>query len=312
MSTFSPYVYNVEKFSRITGLNNSNTDAYYDLYTMLSKPLKRNTYKLSLAQILHYMTDFGIGYNSICEHELSKKQLFMTCMYVNRHNSNSVKRPATIADVKLKLIDVVHAMIRHVVKDSDKSGIKKVDIIYPKYLFTLDTDEYFGQKLERLTDKHYVEVDGFTDFAYAASSGNPWNPSYSKGYVPADSLLMCPKHDHVPHENMKYAVDYNWSIKLSPQGNIAWDQYMAGFNLHTFKNANQDTAVNPCGGPDGAISNIIPIEAEGHASWQYPDNITCYPNPTVYPKNTVNIDGKNMVTIRYPGRRYRLFKRVDD
>ena len=86
MGTFTPYTYKISDFHQLKNYNGSELDAYlYETFTMLNKPVKRNVYKISLAQILHYFIDFGIGFNSVCSTNVTSIQTFRTTRYMNRH-----------------------------------------------------------------------------------------------------------------------------------------------------------------------------------------------------------------------------------
>jgi len=205
---------------------------------------------------------------------------------------------------------VVEALVRHIVK-TDKSGIRQNNRVYPRYLFTLDADKNLASKLFQLTGKNYVEVTGFTDFAYTGNGRVREMTANPNGYIPAASLLMCPSHSHEPHPNMKYSCNYWWYAKMSPQGNTGWDQYVGGdkpggTGLQRYSGHHKDTALTPI--YKVTQDNRATVQAIGSASWKYPDSIICEENKKVLPLNTVTIDKSDQVTIRYPGRRYRLFK----
>lgn len=308
MSSFSPYIYNFNKSGIFTTLqiDVGDINSYYETFTILVKPEKRNVYKISLAQMLNYFVDFGIGYNSVCSHELKKDQVIYTAMYVNRHQSTSNKRPATVADFKKKLFGVVDAMIAHVVQP-DTSGMHNSNRIYPTYFFTLDEtlDSY---KLKKITGKDYTEVTNFSDFAYSAST-NYSMPKYPDGYVPADTMLLCPEHDHKDiSKEMKKSIGYDWSSWLKPQGHTMWDGHAGNVNVKQFSKYNFDQWINPI--YSGKIASTEECAVETSPRWEKPQSVSCFENEKVYPKNTLDVYGGKYVTIRYPGRRYRLFKMV--
>ena len=169
MNNFSPRTYQIYQYDD-TDL--SQISYYYNCFTLLEKPVERNVYKVSLAQMLHYMFDFGIGYNSKCVTTLTTQQQFILGRYVNRHATESVKRPATVADLKRKILDVVEEMVRRTVKYNGRL-MAKSNTIFPKYLFTLDTS-LTPLKLKQITGHDYVEVSDFENFAYSSS-----DPSYN-------------------------------------------------------------------------------------------------------------------------------------
>lgn len=305
MSYFSPYKYNMSKFSEIISLD---IEQYYNIFTMLNKP--KNVYKVSLAQLLKYLVDFGIGYNSVCSTEVTTYQTFNSIKYVNRHGSTSNNRPANISDLKIKLFDVLKAMIRHTVKP-DKTGLNRTNSIYPKYIFTLDPSNNFSSKLFNLTNHEYVEVEDFADFAHT-SSNQYVMPKYEYGYVPADSLLLCPKHKHSPHDKMYDALSYKWHAQFTTSGKVAWAGSMNGISVQRFDGLHYDSSVNPlCNINDIPANMYKEAKVEMSPSWEKPDSVLCYENEKKYPTNSVDVDGGKQLSIRYPGRRYRLFKRLD-
>lgn len=310
MSTFSPYKYRLNGFDKIKSMNNSHIENFYNAFSFFNKPIQRNAYKISLAQILNYLVDFGIGYNSVCVTTVTTYQSFNTARYVNRHGTSSDKRPATISQIKEKLKDAVQAMIRHAVKyGNTNNGIKKIDTVYPKYIFTLDTDKNLIQKLKLLTGCTYKDIsDDFTDFAYTSDTGYAM-PAYSNGYVPADTLLMCPPHNHETHPDMRKSMVYKWSVTLETHGNVGWEGCMNGCYLAQYQTMHEDPVLSPATGPSNIVTVVV--ESKGTASWQYPNGVVCEENEKVYPENTMEVGGKNVVPIRYPGRRYRLLVKQD-
>ena len=126
MSSFSPKTYQIYQYDN-TDL--SDISYYYNCFTLLEKPKERNVYKVSLAQMLHYMFDFGIGYNSKCVTTVTTQQQFLVGKYVNRHATNSDKRPATVADLKKKILDVVEAMVKRSVRHNGQT-IRKTNTIF--------------------------------------------------------------------------------------------------------------------------------------------------------------------------------------
>lgn len=314
MSSFSPYTYKITQFEK------SSTTEYYDFYTFLTKPntfltkpIDRNVYKVSLAQMLNYLVDFGIGYNSVCTATIANNQKFKSVKYVNRHGTNSPNRPATVADLKEFLLNAVKAMIRHTVNptgNTDNRGVRRNNIVYPKYIFTLDTDSKFAAKLKTITGKDYVEVNDFSDFAYTSTDSYDMPAEYADGYVSSDLLLMCPAHNHPVHENMNKSIGYKWKVQLRPQGNTMWEGHANGRQLLAYGSKGSDRNVNPLCAPSAPAGEdkipMITCTATGTANWQYP-TVDCMPNEKQMPLNAI----EDKVTIRFPGRRYRLFKKVE-
>jgi len=315
-NSFSPYIYQI---SELKSLSLPSIDECYNDFTLLVKPdtdnpskPSRNVYKVSLAQMLHYFNDFGLGYNSVCSTTVIVQQQFSSAMYVNRHGTNSPKRPATIADFKKKVLDIVNAMIAHVVQ-SDGMGVEVADTVYPKCIFTLD-EMLDVVKLKQLTGRDYIEIKDFTDFAYA-NSGNPYSmPKYQDGYIPADEMLMCPQHNHGYDKRMKKSIKYQWCAKLKPNGKTIWWRHAwnvgltRGELLTEYDNVltNIFNLYTPPGQDDTLHTSI---STSCTPNWEYPaKNINCYDNNPVYPINTVETNGSKQVSIRWPGRKYRLFK----
>lgn len=313
MSSFSPYTYDISQLNSYEGLSNKNIDEYYNVFTMLAKPEQRNVYKLSLGQLIHYMVDFGIGYNSVCKTTVTSLQKFTTGMYVNKHGTKSPLRPATVADLKEKVKDVVIKMVRATVRGVRQSvttstdGAKAINTIAPKYLFTLDTDSHLADKLKLLTNHTYTEITDFKDFAY--TSNTSFTPQYANGYAPADDFLMCPEHNHSSDENMKKAAKYEIGASLKPMGNTMWSGHAINIKLAEFTKYHYDKAINPLWPVADTIS-AEPASAEANASWKVPD-VVCETSEDVYPDKTIIIGGKKYISLHWPGRRYRLFERTD-
>lgn len=309
MSTFSPYTYRVSQFASYQGLSNDNIDAYYNVYTMLAKPIKRNVYKLSLGQLLHYMVDFGIGYNSVCITTVTNLQKFTTGMYVNKHETDSWERPATVADLKEKVFDVVKKIIEVTIKGNNNNptnkGVKKINTIYPKCIFTLDASTQYADKLKLLTGHTYSEVS-FNNFAYSSSSS--YTPEYSSGYAPADDFLMVPNHSHDTHENMKKAISYSWSTSWVTKGNTMWQGHANHTKMAQFEGHHWDSAINYLWEP--SPFEYVECTASTTPSWETPE-VECEDSEKKYPDDTVTISGSKMISLRWPGRRYRLFVRQD-
>lgn len=309
MSNFSPYIYEINNLPLVTI---KKIETLFDHFTFLNKPKERNVYKVSLAQLIHYLIDFGIGYNSVCITTLlpenNGNQEFATTMYVNRHETESPLRPATVVDLKEKLLGAIRTLI-HATIQEDRFGATVVDTIYPKYIFTLDT-KLTSSKLKQLTGKDYVEEENFTDFPFTNSTTSQSKITNANGLVPADSVLLCPNHNHggTVNETMKNAINYSWSIYLKPKGDTVWEHHGNIMFIHHggFHNGGRD-ALSPVW--NGNVSSHIgTVTAPSFSpSWQFPTGVSCYANDPVYPTN--NTSGG--VTIRYPGRRYRLFKLVE-
>lgn len=312
MNSFSPYTYNISQLNSYEGLSNQNIGEYYNVFTMLAKPNKRNVYKLSLGQLIHYMVDFGIGYNSVCETTVTSLQKFSTGMYVNKHGTHSPLRPATVADLKEKVKNVVKKMIRVTVRGVNQGapsteGAKAINTIAPKYLFTLDTDSHLADKLTLLTNHPYTEITDFKDFAY--TSNTSFIPQYANGYAPADDFLMCPEHSHSSHEKMKKAAKYEIGVSLNPKGNTMWAGHAINISLAKYKGHHYDKAINPLW-PGPASPATGEAAAQANANWKVPE-VLCENSENVYPDKTITIGGKKYISLHWPGRRYRLFKRTD-
>ena len=311
MGSFSPKTYQIYQYD---DTNLSQISYYYNCFTLLEKPEERNVYKVSLAQMLHYMFDFGIGYNSKCVTTLTTQQQFATGRYVNRHATLSPKRPATVADLKRKILDVVEALVKRSVKYPYPNGnlISKINTIFPKYLFTLDSS-LTTLKLKQMTGHDYVEMTDFENFAYASDSSVYTMPQYNTGYVPVSAVRCVPVHSHNTHQDIKKSISYSWSAKLSPQGNSAW----AGkhlFNISCSYNSHSGP-VDPVGKVGGAnhsgAGGVIDCVASMSPSWDKPSGVSCFENEEKDPVNTVSNGESKVLSIRYHGRRYKLFKRVD-
>lgn len=317
MSTFSPYKYNMSNF-KTTQIN--NRDLYYQTFTFLSKPEKRNTFKLSLAHMINYLVDFGIGYNSVCVTTITTQQSFNTGMYVNRHDTKSKLRPATAVDFKEKIIGAVKAMIRHTVNYyngstvKNKWGLVKTNTLYPKYLFTLDTS-LTPEKLFKITGQTYVEVKDFQDFAHTSEAQYLMPNEFKDGYVEAKDMLLCPAHTHTT--DLSRHINYSCGASIKPPSNAIWSGTLrqgeflndypgpnggkfAGDSYTKFDNGRIRQTEGQCGTTE--------VNCSVSPSWKYPTDVKCYESEKKNPINTIDVDGKNVVTLRYPGRRYRLFK----
>jgi hypothetical protein len=312
MSNFSPYIYEINNLPLVTI---KKIETLFDHFTFLNKPKERNVYKVSLAQLIHYLIDFGIGYNSVCITtllpETNGNQEFASTMYVNRHETESTLRPATVVDLKEKLLGAIRTLIDATIQE-DRFGATVVDTIYPKYIFTLDT-KLTSSKLKQLTGKDYVEEEDFTNFPFTNSTTSQSKITNANGLIPADSVLLCPNHNHggTVNDTMKNAISYSWSIYLKPKGDTVWQnhggiiyEYGGGFHSEGW-----DKQISPIWNGDCYSSgNIGEVNVPSFSpSWQFPTGVSCYANDPVYPTN--NTAGG--VTIRYPGRRYRLFKLVE-
>lgn len=309
MSSFSPYLH---PFENLQTSQDDNLESYYNRYTLLATPVEdrdiaetRNLYKISLAQIINYFVDFGIGYNSVCETTLTSQQEFLTGMYVNRHKTESVKRPATVADLKAIVEAVVRSMVNHTVyQNRDPRGMRATNNVYPTYIFTLD-EKLTTEKIKELTNKDYIEIADFTDFP--CTNSKDYNmPNYESGFVPRNIMLVCPKHGHTADDSMKKSWKYHWNVKIGPKSkNIIWSNHAKSLPTLLFTKYNLDDTLRYLNENKGnhteenASYSCTP-------SWEYPNGVTCYENTPVYPKNTIG----ESVSIRWPGRRYRLFKQV--
>ena len=309
MSNYSPYIYNLGDLPLVTI---KKIEEYFEHFTFLDKPNERNVYKISLAQLIHYLIDFGVGYNSVCTTAVTSRQEFATTMYVNRHESSSPLRPATAADLKEKLLKVVETLIHETVQQ-DKYGVYATDSIYPKYIFTLD-EELDSIKLKQLTGKDYIEEKDFVDFPFTATTAPSTTITYEDGYVFADFLLLCPEHKHGGDDKftnqMSKSIKYSWHAYLKPDKGVAWWGHIN--NIHT---KSDDGTSDPIGTLYNQVSSRWkPTTCNSPSispSWQFPNSVSCYPNEKVYPGNTEDVKGGKYVNIRYPGRRYRLFKRAE-
>lgn len=309
MSNFSPYIYELKNLPLVTI---KEIDNLFENFTFLNKPKERNTYKISLRQLIHYLIDFGIGYNSVCITTLleGNKQQFASTMYVNRHESRSPLRPATVVDLKEKLRGAIETLISETIQNN-RSGVTVVDTIYPKYIFTLDT-KLDSFKLKQLTGKEYIEDTDFVDFAYSNTTQSISKITRENGYIPAKMLLLCPSHDHgkTVNETMKKSINYHWDCYLKPDDGVAWFNHINDVFILNHGSGYGDDAIGSPWNADYSGGHLPSAEVTGPSfspSWQFPDGVECYPNDEVLPKNT--IDGEN-VTIRFPGRSYRLFKQV--
>ena len=310
MSNFSPKTYRIGRYD---STNLGNISNYYNCFTLLEKPVKatsptsgRNVYKISLAQMLYYMFDFGIGYNSKCVTTLTKPQQFKLCKYVNRHKTESDKRPATVADLKEKILNVVVELVNKTVKHGTSLISSKTNSIFPKYIFTLDKN-LTTLKLKQTTGHDYVEMSDFENFAYASKDPSHSMPKYTNGYVPISAVRCVPKHDHDPHQKMSDSIWYNWGLHIEPDGKSAWSGHLGSI------------LVSKAGGwPDNYLGTVrgitpayVPVSASYTPSWDKPTGVSCFENKEKDPINIKNTSGGNMLSIRYHGRRYRLFKRID-
>lgn len=314
MSSFSPFIH---QFSELQTSQDDDIETYYHRYTLLAKPYpppndqSKNAYKISLAQILNYLIDFGIGYNSVCITTLTNEQQFSTGMYVNRHETNSSKRPATVADLKTIVEKIVRSMVYHTVyHNGTTDGVKKTNNIYPTYLFTLD-ENITSEKLKELTGIDYVEVADFKDFP--CTEGRDYlMPKYTDGYIPVDDMLICPKHGHKSNDSLQNSWKYHWYVKISSNKKlIIWAGHATKLgNMLLYKTKSPDVTLNTinCGTKNDELkwTNNASAEYKCEPSWEYPESVLCHKNNPVYPANTK--DGN--VSIRWPGRRYRLFKQV--
>lgn len=311
MNSFSPKTYQIHQYD---DTNLSQISNYYNCFTLLEKPIERNVYKVSLSQMLHYMFDFGIGYNSKCVTTVTTQQQFTLGRYVNRHATSSTKRPATVADLKRKILDVVEAMVKRTVQYPLTSNItanliKKTNTIFPKYLFTLDTS-LTPLKLKQITGHDYVEVSDFENFSYASNSTSYNMPKYQNGYVPLDSVRCVPKHTHKFHSSIDKTISYSWGIGLHPQGNSCWAGH--AFNISCSRAGGWvDHHIGQAMGSDFGSGSECMIEVAGEmfCSWDKPTGVSCFENEEKEPVNTVNSNGKKL-SIRYHGRRYRIFKKI--
>jgi hypothetical protein len=308
MSSFSPKTYQIYQYD---DTNLSQISYYYNCFTLLEKPKERNVYKVSLAQMLHYMFDFGIGYNSKCVTTVTTQQQFLVGKYVNRHATNSDKRPATVADLKKKILDVVEAMVKRSVRHRGQT-ITKTNTIFPKYLFTLDTS-LTTSKLKRITGHTYVEMSDFENFAYASNDSSYDMPKYQNGYVPIANVRCVPEHVHGVNDSIQKTISYKWGGSLTPQGNSAWTGGAQGWHIFNiqcdrFHHHHCDTI--------GKVRSIIVTSSdECHAtmtpSWDKPSGVSCFENAEKDPDNAKNTEAGKQLSIRYYGRRYKLFKRQD-
>ena len=304
MSSFSPYLH---PFTNLETSQDDDLETFFDRYTLLSKKSERNTYKISLAQMINYFIDFGIGYNSVCVTTVTNRQEFSTGMYVNRHKTESDKRPATVADLKAIVEKVVRAMVHHTVyhnTEDDPCGMKTTNNIYPTYFFTLDAN-LTSEKIKQLTNVDYIEIADFTDFP-CTNSKEYSMPNYEDGFIPKDLMLVCPKHNHTADDSMKKSWKYYWNVKIGPKSKgIIWTNHDKSLPTLLFTKYNLDDTLRYINQNNGNHTS----ETASYSctpSWEYPNGVICYPNDPVYPTNTIG-EG---VCIRWPGRRYRLFKQV--
>ena len=309
MSEYSPYIYQINEFSPTT-INNWETDLF-SYYTLITKPTKRNTYKISLAQMIKYCIDFGIGYDSVCITTVTTQQQFHSTMYVNRHYTTDGKRPATVADLKKKIYDIVKILIRETVKKNAAgvpTGLLKRDTIYPKYIFTLDSD-LNTDKLKLLTGKTYEKQDNFSDFPFTKSTSSTSIITYSDGYVPSADTLMCPRHDH---DKKVSGGSISYSCKpyvKSSSGNIIWADHLFRFGMST-AGGWTDEAINPSYHGTMTTAQVSSPEYTGSGlGWEYPDStVSCAMSDNIPPAGA-RYNGSS--SIRYPGRKYILFKRTN-
>ena len=310
MSNFSPRIYQVSSFKE---KNFSNPSEYFNYFTLLDKPVKRNVYKISLAHMLHYMINFGIGYDSVCVTTLTTQQQFDLGRYVNRHGSTSVNRPATVADLKEKILKIVDTLVDHAVSSTNNGLLRRTNTIYPTYILTLDT-EITPSKLKDITYHDYVELDDFSDFLYSGPSAYEM-PKYSDGYVPLSAVKTVPLHSHDPHKDIRKAMSFSGGAKLKPAGKSIW--YGHGSKIWLCGKHENGVRVETGGNgtKPGTFQkhNTVELSSGGRAScsvsysWETPTGAECAENAEKDPVNTKG--GK--LSIRYPGRRYRIFKRID-
>lgn len=312
-NSFNPHIYQVSKFPELS------INAFSELsnnYVFLGKPTKRNIFKLSLAQMLHYFIDFGIGYQSVCVTALHTPQHFDLGRYVNRHGSISDNRPATIADFKEKVLNVVKEMVRHTVNYYSpgsgnplvevNGGMRVINNVYPSHIFTLDTDRKLAQKLEELTGYEYVERS-FTDFAYLSSSEQHTMPNFKNGLIPIEKMLYCPEHSHTIGS---MTVKFGYSGRSKPEGkepaqsHTSWKGRITGDKSICAGSGKQ---VVQFGSEDNTCASHT-----FDVSWGQPTGITCYPAKSQEPAGAITVNGERVISVRYPGRRYRLFVRTGE
>jgi hypothetical protein len=107
---------------------------------------------------------------------------------------------------------------------------------------------------------------------------------------------------------MEKAIKYKVEVNLTTNGNIMWQGHANHTKLAQFQHYHYDKAVNPLWEPE--FKSYGSVEANVQASWKKPD-VECEDSEDKYPENTIKIGGKKYVSLRWPGRRYRLFKRTD-
>lgn len=310
MSRFSPKTYQIYQYDN-TDL--SQISYYYNCFTLLEKPIERNVYKVSLAQMLHYMFDFGIGYNSKCVTTLTTQQQFTVGRYVNRHATQSPLRPATVADLKKKILNVVEALVKRSIRHKGNL-IAKSNNIFPTYLFTLD-NTLDALKLKQITGHDYVEMSDFENFAYISNSSPYVMPKYRTGYVPISAVRCVPNHSHDTHSKINRTISYSWSLGIFPKGHSSWAGHM--FNIScssaggwTDNTLGQVMGLNFADSSSETGNTYQDCVATLHCSWDKPSGVSCYENEEKDPVNTVSTTDGSKLSIRYFGRRYRLFKKV--
>ena len=109
MNDFTPYIYEIGGLPSVTI---KKIEDYFNHFTFLDKPDYRNVYKLSLGQLINYMVKFGIGYDSVCITSITNQQEFKTTMYVNRHESTDMRRPALEKNMLKLILQIFHLQKR--------------------------------------------------------------------------------------------------------------------------------------------------------------------------------------------------------
>ena len=128
---------------------------------------------------------------------------------------------------------------------------------------------------------------------------------------------MCPAHNHGGdvNSNMQDAISYNWKISLAPDNGIGWVSHVTQvLGLH--KGAARDDHIQTywnVANDHGSWPKKLPCACPSMSpNWQFPTSVSCHLNDKVYPPKTKTINDVKYVSIRFPGRRYRLFKQVED
>lgn len=319
MKSFSPYIFKIHELSPLTI---DDINSYYNSSTFLGKDKdkKRNAYKVSLAHLIHYLVDFGIGYNSVCVTALSKPQVFTSGLYVNRHSTRSKQRPATVADLKEKVLDILETLIRVAVRgngtaDNSTDGIRDRNKIFPKCIFTQDKSSGLINKLKKLTGHTYQEKE-FTDFIFTSSNYVNTRLEYENGYITdIDNYLTIQAHTH-DVASLGNKITYKADGHLDPQGNTVWGNWHLINSLAYTDGSTKDTNINPINGAktESDVSSHLCEEAAYTSPtipWAYPSGVNCAPGGRMDPAGLTTIGGNKCINIRYPGRRYRLFVRQD-